>query len=94
MSWYFSPNPVRILLAHVLFFHHNLENVRDSSKLPESSYTVLVLYHHHISKLQNCDLYDVILAPKMTPFSPKMTNFDKIEPINDTFDKNYLNKPD
>ena len=39
---------------------------------------------------------DVILAPKMTkflPFSPKMTYFDQIDPINDMFEQRYINKP-
>ena len=41
--------------------------------------------------------YDVILVPKMTqiwPFSPKMTYFDQIDPINDILDQNYAHKPD
>ena len=28
------------------------------------------------------------------PFSPKMTYFDQIAPINDTFDQIYVHKPD
>ncbi len=28
------------------------------------------------------------------PFSPIMTYFDQIDPINDTFDQSYVNKPD
>ena len=41
--------------------------------------------------------YDVILAPKINqfwPFSPKMTYFDQIDPINDILDQSYVNKPD
>ena len=41
--------------------------------------------------------YDVILVPKMTqiwPFSPKMTYFDQIDPINDIFDQIYVHKPE
>ena len=41
--------------------------------------------------------YDVILTPKMSlfwPVSPKMTYFDKIDPINYIFDLSYVNKPD
>ena len=41
--------------------------------------------------------YDVILAPKMTPFwqfSPKMTYFDKIYAINDIFDHISVHKSD
>jgi len=41
--------------------------------------------------------YDVILTPKISlfgPFSPEMTYFDKIDPINDIFDQSYANKPD
>ena len=41
--------------------------------------------------------YDVIFTPKMRlfwPFSPKMTYFDQIDPINDIFDQSYVNKPD
>ena len=37
------------------------------------------------------------LPPKMRPFgtfSPKMTYFDQIDPINDTFDQIYVHKPD
>ena len=28
------------------------------------------------------------------PFSPKITYFDQIDPINDTFDPIYVHKPD
>ena len=41
--------------------------------------------------------YGVILAPKMYEFwtfSPKMTYFEKIDPINDIFAQNYVHKPD
>ena len=41
--------------------------------------------------------YDVILAPKMSqfgPFSPKMTYFAQIDPINDIFDQIYVHKTD
>ena len=41
--------------------------------------------------------YDVILVPKMTqiwPFSPKMTYFDQIYPINDILDQLYADKHD
>ena len=41
--------------------------------------------------------YDVVLVPKMTqirPFSPEMTYFDKIDPINDILDQNYAHKTD
>ena len=37
--------------------------------------------------------YGVILAPKMSEFwtfSPKMTYFDQIDPINDIFDQIYV----
>ena len=41
-------------------------------------------------------VYDVILVPKYSkitrfwPFSPIMTYFDQIDPINDTFDQIYV----
>ena len=41
--------------------------------------------------------YDAILTPKISlfwPFSPKITYFDQIDPINDIFDQSYVNKPD
>ena len=41
--------------------------------------------------------YGVILAPKISEFwifSPKMTYFDQIDPINDIFDQIYVHKPD
>ena len=41
--------------------------------------------------------YGVILAPKMTqfgPFSPTMTYFDQIDPINGIFNQIYVHKPD
>ena len=44
--------------------------------------------------------YDVILVPKYSkitrfwPFSPKMTYFDQIEPINDIFYHIYVHKSD
>ena len=41
--------------------------------------------------------YDVIFTPKMRPFgtfSPKMTYFDQIDPINDNFYQIYVHKPD
>ena len=41
--------------------------------------------------------HGVILAPKMSEFwsfSPKMTYFDQIDPINVIFGKNYVHKPD
>ena len=41
--------------------------------------------------------YDVILVPKSTqfgPFSPKMTYFDQIDPINAIYDQIYVHNPD
>ena len=57
--------------------------------------TLLVqeLFHH----FPQISTYDVILAPKMPqflPFSPKMTYFDQIDPINDIFDQIYVHKPE
>ena len=51
-------------------------------------------FFHHFPKILT---YDVILPPKMRPFgtfSPKMTYFVQIDPINDYFDQIYVHKPD
>ena len=40
--------------------------------------------------------YDVIFTPtiwEFGTFSPKMTYFDEIDPINDTFEQIYVHKP-